>query len=258
MAFTDTFETILNRLLIDHQGQDPTVDISKGSPVYIKCAALASAVWGLNKDGAYVDAQRSALSADEETLDNYISLRLVPIPGESLASKRARVIDDIRHPPAGGNKYDYPKWAKEAAPLEVAAAWTVPMGQGPGTVDVIILANAAETGSEIPDAELLAIVRAYIVDICPEGVQFLRILAPELLEQDVTVARVNADYPAASAITDVTNYLAAFIPGQKLLLDQLKNIALGGGDGEAPVTLPVANVVPTAYQMIRPGVIDVT
>lgn len=72
------------------------------------------------------------------------------------------------------------------------------------------------------------------------------------------MVKAKAIYPAASAVTDVTNYLAAFIPGQKLILDQLKNIALGGGDGEAPVTLPAANVVPTAYQLIRPGIIDVT
>ena len=257
MAFTDSFETILNRLLTAYQNQDPAADISKGSLLFIRATALASIVWGLNKSGAYVDSQRSAISADEETLDHYIALRLVPLPSETLASKRARVIDDIRHPPAGGNKYDYPKWAKAASPL-VTAAWCVPMGQGPGTVDIIILADVTETGSEIPTNELLAIVRDYIVDICPDQVQFLRVLAPEVLTENITIDRQLAEYPAASATIDVTNYLAGFIPGQPLYQDQLKNISLGGGDGKAPITTPADDVIPTAWQMIRPGVINVT
>jgi uncharacterized phage protein gp47/JayE len=258
MAFTDSFDAILARILLDHQGQDPTVDISKGSVVFIKSASLASAIWGLNQDGAYVDAQRFADSCDEDTLDHYIVQRgMQVVPGEAKAAKRIRVQYDIRFPPAGGNRYDYIRWAKEASPL-VKTAWCVPRGQGPGTVDVIILADAAQAGSEIPSAALVATVLAYITNLIPETVQFLRVLAPEVVTQAVTIARISADYPVASAIIDVTAYMASMEPGMMLYQDQLKLLGLGGGAGAAPVTVPAADVPTTPYQMIRPGAINVT
>lgn len=258
MAVNDTFDVIQNRILIDHLNQDPTVDISKGSPVFIKSAALASVVWGINQDIAYVDAQRFADECDEDTLDHYIAVRGLPVvSAEKLAAKRARVQADIRTPPAGGNRYDYVRWAKEASPL-VVNAWCVPCGQGPGTVDMVILADAVATGSEIPTDDLCATVRAYIVDICPNDVKYLRVLPPEVITQAVTIARVGAVYPAASATADIAAYQNGMEPGGILYVDQLKLLALGGGAGSAPVTIPAADVTPTAYQMIRAGVIDVT
>jgi uncharacterized phage protein gp47/JayE len=257
MAFLKTFDELLNAILTDLQTQAPGCDVSRGSLLFVKSSALASALWGLYKEGQYVEFQRFADTCDRETLDHYVTVRgMTIIPGETDAALRARVLDDIRHPPAGGNKYDYPRWAKEAS-TDVQGAWCVPLGQGPGTVDVVITAKAA-TGSEIPDADLLATVRAYIVDICPTDIKFLRVLAPEPLPVNVTIDRAGSDYPAASAIADITAYLAGFTPGQPLYLDQLKALALGGSEGAAPVTLPVADVTPTAYQMIRPGVINVT
>jgi uncharacterized phage protein gp47/JayE len=257
MAFKKSFNNILTDLLTSYQNQMPDIDISKGSPVYIKSAALASALWGLYNEGEYVDLQRFADSCDRETLEHYIAIRGMSfIPAETDAALRARVLDDIRHPPAGGNKYDYIRWAKEASPL-VKNAWCVPSGQGAGTIDVIVLADAAATGSEIPTSDLLAAVRAYIVDICPADVRFLRVLAAELIVQAVTIARIGSDYVAASAIADITAYLAGMEPGISLYRDQLKLLALGGGPGSAPVTTPAADVIPTAYQMLRPGVIDV-
>jgi uncharacterized phage protein gp47/JayE len=258
MAFNDSFDTILNRILTDYLNQDPTTDVSQGGPVFIKSAALASALWGLEQDVAYVDAQRFADTCDEETLDHYIAVRgLLVVTGESKAAKKVRVLADIRQPPAGGNQYDYPRWAKEASPL-VKGAWCVPLGQGPGTVDVVLQADSIATGTEIPTPDLCALVRAYIVDLCPGDVKYLRVLPLQLILQPVSIARIGADYPAANAVVDVTSYMAAMAPGAPLYLDQLKTLALGGGAGSAPVLLPAADVPATAYQAIRPGGIDVT
>lgn len=257
MAFQKSFNDILTALLASYTNQDPGADISQGSPVYIKCAALAAAIWGLYNEGQYVDRQRFADTCDRETLEHYIAIAaMAVIPGEAEADLRARVLFDIQQPPAGGNKYDYVRWAKESS-LLVANAWCVPQGQGPGTVDIIITA-VASTGSEIPSAELLALVRAAIVALCPEGVQFLRVLAPEVLSEDVTIARVGAGYPVADANSDISAYMNSMAPGEALYIDQLKLLALGGDSGSAPVTAPAADVIPTAYQMVRPGVINVT
>lgn len=257
MAFKDSFDEILHRILTAYRNQDPTVDTSKGSLVFMKAVALASSIWALNVDGAYVDAQRFADTCDEETLDHYIAVRgMQVVAGEKLAAKRARVKEDIRHPPAGGNKYDHVRWAKEASPL-VQKAWCVSLGQGPGTVDVVILADAEATGSEIATDELCAIVRAYIVGIAPEY-KYLRVLPAEVVIQDVTISRVGSTYPAASAIVDIIADMNSSEAGATLYLDQLKFLALGGGPGTAPVTTPPADVPTTGYQIIRPGVINVT
>ena len=53
-------------------------------------------------------------------------------------------------------------------------------------------------------------------------------------------------------------YLNGFIPGQTLYRSQLGNFAIVNGAADAIVTTPAANVIPTALQVIRPGVINVT
>lgn len=256
MAFQKSFDDILNGLLADHANQDPEADISKGSLIFIKSAAQASALWGLYKQLEYQARQIFPDTSDRENLEHHATVRGLPlIAGESDVALLARLLGYIRRPPAGGNKYDYVRWAKQIA--GVKEAWPVYGGQGPGTTDLVILADAELTGSEIPTAELLAEVRAYIVDICPIDVKFLRVLAPEVVLQNVTIARIGAVYPAAYAQTDIAAYLQAFLPGQVLYLGQLTSLALGGDAGDAVVSLPVAPVIPTGYQMLRPGVINV-
>lgn len=253
--FTKSFETILEEALTDWRNQDPAVDLSEGSPNFIKAACQSSAVWGLHQSIAWVADQIFPDSADYDPLVTQAANRGLSLAG-TPAELLARVLEDIRHPPAGGNKYDYVRWAKEASPL-VKNAWPVPLGQGPGTIDLVVLADAEETGSEIPTAELLATVRAYIVDICPNDAKYLRVLAPEVLLQNVTIVRSEATEPVATAIANITNYLAGFLPEQTLFPAQLATLSLGGGPGGADVTEPAAPVTPTGYQMIRPGVISV-
>ncbi|MCM0081769.1 baseplate J/gp47 family protein [Geomonas sp. Red32] len=257
--FDNTVDSILNDILTDLLNEDPNVDVSQGSPDYISAKAFASALWGLENRGKYLSTQIvPGPNMERNGLEEWASARgIILNPSESDASLLARLRFNLRRPPAGGNKYDYVTWAR-AASSDIADAWTVPRGQGPGTVDLIVLAKAATTGSEIPSSDLLATVRGYIVDLCPDVVEYLRVLAPEVLLQDVTINRTDADYPAAQAIADITSSLASYLPGQILYPDSLKVLALGGGNGNAPVTAPAAPVEPTAYQMIRPGVINVT
>ena len=257
MAYDKSFDELLNDTLTDHVNQDPTVDVSKGSLVFIKSAASSSAVWGLYQEINYIGDQIiPGVNTDRENLEHHAIVRGLPlIGGETDAALLARILEFIRRPPAGGNQYDYVRWAKELD--GVASAWCIPCGQGPGTIDVILLADITLTGSEIPTTQLLADVRAHLVDICPGDVKYLRVLAPEVLTQDVTITRAGADYPATVASADITAYLQSLQPGQTLYLGQLTTLALGGGSGDAPCTTPSANVIPTSYQMIRPGVVNV-
>lgn len=65
---------------------------------------------------------------------------------ESDESLLERLLDKVRNPTSSGNKNDYKQWAKEIA--GVAEVEVVPLWNGPGTVQVIIV---GEGGVPIPD-----------------------------------------------------------------------------------------------------------
>jgi len=256
VSFTiPAYDELLNAILTDYINQFPSADTSKGSLIYIKSAAIASAFWGIYQHQRWIADQIFPDTADTEALEHHCYIRgITRKSDETDAALLARLLDYIRRPPAGGNKYDYVKWA--LAVDNVAAAWCIPLAQGPGSVDVLILANASATGSEIPAQALLDTVRAYIADICPTSVNTLRILAPTVVTQNVTMT-----CPGVSSTTElqtaITSYMAALEPGQTLYLSQLIALAMSMGATDATITTPAANVTATAWQMVRPGVISV-
>lgn len=139
----------------------------------------------------------------------------------------------------------------------VTAAYCIPLGQGPGSVDVVIVADPA-TGSEIPAAGLLVEVWAYIDDLRPVTAKYVRVLAPEIVLQDVTLDGSGADYNPVQTALDIASCLGSFTPGQTLYRSQLANFAIVNGADDVTVATPVINVVSTAMQIIRPGEINVT
>lgn len=149
MNFQKDFDTLFAAIRTDWQNQYPDADLSQGSLIYMKSACLASALWGLYKYQDWIARQIFPDSAETANLERHAWVRnITRNTGETDAALLARLLDVIRRPPAGGNQYDYIKWAKEVD--GVAQAYCVPLGQGLGTVDVIVLANEAVAGSEIP------------------------------------------------------------------------------------------------------------
>ena len=255
MAFEKSFDDLLNDILTDYRNQFPEADLSQGSLIFIKSSCLASALWGLYKYQEYISRQIFPDTADEEHLLHHVYIRGVPQKtGETSGELLARLLEYIRRPPAGGNKYDYVKWALEVT--DVAKAWCIPLAQGPGTTDVVILADAENTGAEIPDQALLDTARAYIVDICPTSVKTLRVLAPTVIAQNVTMTGTELSDTAALE-NAISSYLSGLIPGQTLYRTQLSALALSMGAIDAVIATPAANVSVTSWQMIRPGVISV-
>lgn len=59
------------------------------------------------------------------------------VDAESNAAFRERILFRIQHPSASGNVADYQTWATEVA--GVGGATVVPVGSGPGTVDVYVI-----------------------------------------------------------------------------------------------------------------------
>jgi len=154
MSFQKEFDDLLNALLTDYRNQFPEADTSQGSLIFIKSACLASALWGIYKYQDWISAQIFPDTAETEFLEHHTWVRgLVRRVGETDAELLSRLLDYIRRPPAGGNKYDYIKWALTID--NVSAAYCFPLGQGLGTVDVVIIADQDTTGSELPSSHAM-------------------------------------------------------------------------------------------------------
>jgi uncharacterized phage protein gp47/JayE len=146
----------------------------------------------------------------------------------------------LRQPPAGGNKYDYQRWALEVP--GVTQAFCYPLRRGAKTVDVAVLANGAP-----PSGALLAAVQTYIDNVRPVGGDFLalsptqivtNISATMVLRSGVTLAAVTAQAQILEAA-----YFSGFAPGDTAYKSRMFSL-LSDIDGVIDVTplTPAANV----------------
>lgn len=338
MEYQKTFDEELEQILTDYRNQswiDPEtgqplapLDTAQGSLVFIKASVLASAKWGLHQHQSWIARQIFPDLADSAKLEHHCWLRgIYRQAGETDAELLERLLTDLREPAAGGNQADYVRWAKQVD--NVASAWCVPLGNGIGTVDVLILADAGATGAESPsthtglsgttdgveenalvdsaatfitagvavgdiaknstqgtqavvtalasetqltldsdifaggeDYEIVSLARQvhdYISALmpCEMHADDLRILAPTILVQDVTMTIPGAADPEEIA-ADITAFMNTMTPGQSLYVTRLVAFAIVAGEEIATVTTPADTVTATASQVIRPGVIDVS
>lgn len=260
MSFLKSFDEILAGLITDYRNQFPEADTSQGSLLFIKSACMASALWGLYYYQEYISQQIFPDTADTEALEHHAW-----VPGlsrtyeETDAALLARLLDHLRRPPAGGNKYDYVKWALEVD--NVAAAYCIPLYLGLGTVGVVVMANAETTGSEIPDQALLDAVADYIDDVRPVGMNdtlAVSVLAPTIITQAVTMTVTGDDVSVSEIAADIQDYIASLKPGTTLYVAKLQAIAIAGSAENAVVSVPAADVTATSTQIIRAGEISVT
>ncbi len=257
MTFEKGFDELLNGILTDYRNQFPSADISQGSLIFIKAACMASALWGLYKYQDYIAQQIFPDTSDTENLEHHAWVRgLSRKTGETDPELLARLLEYIRRPPAGGNQYDYVKWAMDIT--GVKAAYCIPLGQGVGTVDVIIIADPELTGSEIPTQDLIDEVKAYIDDVRPVTAKYSRVLPPAFITQNVTVTGSGSEWDKVKTVSDITAYLNTFVPNQVLYRSQLINQAILNGADDATIVTPANNVVPATNEIIRPGVISAT
>ncbi|TAN61356.1 baseplate J/gp47 family protein [bacterium] len=76
MAYvTKTYDGIRQAILNDYANQIPGADVSSGSDIYVKASALASAMWGLYQNQAWVARQIFPDTADADELEKHVSLR---------------------------------------------------------------------------------------------------------------------------------------------------------------------------------------
>lgn len=186
---------------------------------------ILSPIAGLNSEGTVA----TIVIEPEEVEDN--------------ESYRARILDKIRNPPAGGAAHDYLQWA--LAVPGVTRAWVGPQALGPGTV-VVYIVNDNDTPIT-PSPAKITETFDYIEERRPVTAN-VSVVAPNLLPLDMTIKLKPNTVAVQTAVTaelvDLIIREASLAgsfkaPGElntgKILLSQLNeaiSIAVGETDHE--------------------------
>lgn len=179
---------------------------------------------------------------------------------ETDTALRARVLDRIQHPLGPGTSSDYREWALMQP--GIVSVSVLPLWNGPGTVEVLVLGPA----NTIPSASTIAAVQAAI-DPAPSGSgaglapigAYVTVIAPALATVDVQVvitAGSGFDTTAvrANVVTAIRTYINALGVGETVKYAALSSViwttaGVGGllGIDGGNYTALVDRVSPAAY-----------
>ncbi|ECM1814054.1 baseplate J/gp47 family protein [Salmonella enterica subsp. enterica serovar Newport] len=170
-----------------------------------------------------------------------------------------RLLDIIRRPPAGGNRYDYRRWAMEVP--GVSSAWVYPIRRGAGTVDIAITSAGGLASDEI-----IRNVQAHIDDVRPVTARNALVLSPQLRRVDfdviVKAEGVTMEQLRPDVERTIRDAMARIAPGQPLIRSNIETlISLLPGVTDRTIVTPVANVIAQVdgkrLEWLLPGVISV-
>lgn len=183
------------------------------------------------------------------------------IDAEKDAELLDRLLDLLRHPPAGGNKYDYRRWARSIS--GVSDAYVYPLRRGLGTVDVAIVARDG-----LPSTATIASVQSYIDSMRPVAIDSCLVLAPTIKTVDITAAvTLDGSSTRASVASDANTVLAEYFdtlgPGDSAVSVKLASLMLDvSGVSDVQLSAPAANVSATVdatkVQWLRLGTVTIT
>lgn len=172
---------------------------------------------------------------------------------ETYPELLARLLDVIQQPPAGGNQYDFRRWALSVP--GVTAAYVYPLRRGLGTVDIVITASGG-----LPSADTIAACQDYIDSVRPVTAKNAFVLAPTIVTVDHSI-NVDGMTPAAAQPliqSALASYFAALSPGSTYVVSKAEAAVsdIAGITDSAFIT-PTANVVPevdaNAVQWVQLG-----
>lgn len=139
---------------------------------------------------------------------------------ETDAALLERLLEKIRRPAAGGNRYDYRNWALEVDGVE--RAYVYPLRRGNGTVDIAITAGNTEVSEDT-----LATCQTYINDVRPVTAKSSYVVKPDIVKIDIDMAikaETNTDDVVDAIKTNLTKFFDEFEPGSNLILSQLEAV----------------------------------
>jgi uncharacterized phage protein gp47/JayE len=126
---------------------------------------------------------------------------------ESDDSLRARVLDHLRNPAGPGSPADYRRAVLDAFAGTVASVAVIPLWDGPGTVEVLILGPS----NAIPDGDTIADVQDFLDGWAPVGAD-VTVAAPATVEVDVqATVTAGAGFDAATVRANAAAAVAAYL-----------------------------------------------
>ncbi|WP_243677250.1 baseplate J/gp47 family protein [Sodalis glossinidius] len=194
--------------------------------------------------GNLADNKPGTLLMAPEGVDSKVTLtRMVGgSEAESDAALLARLLEVIRRSPAGGNQYDYHRWAVSLP--GVTEAYVYPLRRGYGTVDVVIV-----THNDLPSPETIKAVQRYLDEMRPVTVKDCLVLAPEVVKADITsrvsLSNLTLDAARKQITSALTDYFNRLVPGEVAVRTQLGAlISEVVGVVDYQLLAPKTNVVP--------------
>ena len=178
---------------------------------------------------------------------------------ESDSSLLERLLNKIRRPAAGGNKYDYKDWALEVDGVE--QAYVYPLRRGLGTVDI---ASTADNG--VPSDDTVRRAQEYIDQERPVTAKESKVVKPDVTKVNFNI-QVKISGVALNDIKTAINnalrdYFNGLIPGDDLIVSQCEavvNNLIGVVDRRfiAPTANQKADIV-NKIEWFRLGEVTVT
>lgn len=211
--------------------------------------------------GNVLDAQGNFVEIDSkiESLVTHINV-LGGVNQESDADLLARLLELLRRPPAGGNKYDYYKWAMSVP--GVTNAFVYPLRRGLGTVDVVIV-----SGQDLPSQETIKKAQDYIDEVRPVTAKGALVLAPTKKQVNISVSvellGVDENTFKTKLKESLSGLFASLSPGQPLIKSKIEALVSNtAGVVDRALVAPARNVeaVVDANQVewITLGTVEVT
>nr|DAJ36610.1 MAG TPA: Baseplate J like protein [Caudoviricetes sp.] len=140
---------------------------------------------------------------------------------ESDSSLLERLLNKIRRPAAGGNKYDYKDWALEVDGVE--QAYVYPLRRGLGTVDIAITAD-----NGVPSDDTVRRAQEYIDQERPVTAKESKVVKPDVTKVNFNI-QVKISGVALNDIKTAINnalrdYFNGLIPGDDLIVSQCEAV----------------------------------
>ena len=178
---------------------------------------------------------------------------------ESDSSLLERLLNKIRRPAAGGNRYDYKDWALDVDGVE--QAYVYPLRRGLGTVDIAITAD-----NDVPNDETVRRAQEYIDQERPVTAKESKVVKPDVTKVNfniqVKISGVSLNDIKTAINNALRDYFNGLIPGDDLIVSQCEavvNNLIGVVDRRftAPTANRKADIV-NKIEWFRLGDVNVT
>lgn len=212
-----------------------TIKLGNDGQAVVKITAVAA---GADDNMASIPAQFMAAPTGVSS-DALVIRTTGGTDAETDAALLARLLNIIRRPPAGGNRYDYRNWALSVD--GVTSAYVYPLRRGLGTVDVVIT-----SGNSVPSDATVASCQKYIDEMRPVTSKNSFVVKPHVTAINVT-AQVKLDGIELAVAKEriqaaLSEYFDSLIPGDGIIVSQIEAVISDvAGINDRRLTSPTTN-----------------